>query len=150
MDLEEYAKDQLSYIYDRISSDEETRSKIKNWCITVWIGSLAAANSIHLTHLLKLRTALPFLPIPFFWTLDVIYQIFISWHREHARTLERMLLGLEAIAPGTLKRNSLESGSGHNRHSFKNVIATFLKVPTIVFFYGPMIVVTVVVYWSLS
>ena len=70
MNPEQYAKDQLSYTYDRIAADQETRSKIKNWCVTVWVGSLAVVGSGRLTHLAGIQTVLPFLPIMFFWMLD--------------------------------------------------------------------------------
>ena len=148
MELEQYAKDQLAQIYDRISSDEDTRSKIKNWCTTVWIGSLAVSGSIHAETLGKARLLFPFLAILMFWLMDGTYQRFISHHNGHARKLEEMLLGLRDMTRDDLLNISIASGWRGFKEKrgikvrIKETIRIYFVNPSIARFYIPMAVIT--------
>lgn len=148
MNYEDYAKDQLSYTYDRIESDQNMRAQIKGWCVTVWLASLAAAGSINLTRIQGLTETLPFLPLAFFWLLDGIYQVFIAARRSHARKLERMLLGIEEITPTALEPISLELSAGRDRIQpmWKQISKSFFRDSTVTSFYVPLIIVTAIFY----
>jgi hypothetical protein len=112
MDLEEYAKDQLTHVYARITADQGTRNSIRGWCITVWIGSIAAVSSSRLAIVPGLKSVLPILPIVWFWLLDAMYQTYIFHHITNAKRLEEMLIGLRTITSEELRNTSLASSGG--------------------------------------
>jgi hypothetical protein len=97
MTLDDFAKEQLGYTYSRIEFDQDASSKIRNWCITVWMGALAILSSdrLHLTGVQK--TMLSVMPILFFWFLDALQHTLILFHGIHARKLESFLLGIETF-----------------------------------------------------
>jgi hypothetical protein len=150
MNYEDYAKDQLSYTYDRIESDQNVRAQIENWCVTVWLASLAAAASIDFKKAHGLMEGLPFLPVLFFWLLDGIYQVFIAARRTHARRLEEMLLGMEKITPEALLPISVEFSRGRDltRSLWKQIVKSYFWDSTVVSFYVPLIIVTALFYRS--
>lgn len=152
MTLEEYAKDQLGYAYARIAADKETCAKIKNWCITIWIGSLAVVNSNNLKLTLGQKVALPLLPICFFWVLDAIEHVWIKIHITRAKHLEEILLGLRDTTADELKRLSLESW--YRRRGFKENVLSVLRhvftTETVSVFYGTLMLVTALFYSLLS
>ena len=144
MSHEDYAKEQLTQAYSRIAFDKENSARIKNWCITVWVGSLAAVNSNHLTLGIIQRITLPLLPIIFFWLLDAIQHAYVSLHMHRARKLEGFILGLEQANAAELRRLSLESGhrKGTLAENLWKVMQHAFVVETVVAFYTMLCLVT--------
>ena len=152
MTPEEYAKDQLQSAYDRITSDQEGSAKIKNWCITVWIGSVAVVTSGHAPWPFAQRLALPLLPIIFFWLLDAVANSYIGVHVARAKKLEAILLGLEETTPQRLLDLSL--AAGYPKRSLKEKIKLFVYFfilhKSVSAFYGLLILITSLLYFKLA
>jgi len=113
MTNEEFAKDMLGHIYSRIQSDRATSTKIRNWCITVWVGTLALVNSDKLHLSVNQRHSLPLIPIALFWLLDSLQHVFLHYRHDAARDLEEYLLGLKALSAAELRIRCLGNGISH-------------------------------------
>ena len=142
-----YAKDQLSHVYARINADHETRTTIKGWCVTVWVGSAVAAsfNQVAIHSILKFL--LPLLPIPLFWTLDAMYVMYVAHHAECGKKLEEMSLGLRPITPEGLREISLESSQPplRLRTKFRTLFYGLIVYKSVSVFYATLVVITIVI-----
>jgi hypothetical protein len=152
MKPEEFANDQLKFTYSRIQFDREASSKLRNWCVTVWLASLALVNSdkLHLTMLQHI--ALPVLPLLFFWALDALQNTFIFIHSMHARTIERFLLGREEINAARLEDLTLENAI-HQVPYWRKIKILFrvaFFAETVFIFYIALIAVTLIFYFLLA
>lgn len=144
MDPEAFAHDQLAHKYARIHFDKDTSSKIRNWCITVWAGSVAFASSATLSR--PRQIALSALPILCFWVLDAMQHMFIQIHSQQARWLERVLLGLDPMDVSLLQTRTVTGALNNDpwMAKFRIFLHCALATETVTAFYVALLAGTCV------
>ena len=143
MDKQVLATSLLEKIYEEVRINDEYSKKIRNWCITVWMGAIAlvAYGKIDLNNLQKIL--FPFIPVLVFWVLDAFQNTFASLNARMALKLEKALAneGIDQI-----ETEDLFYMSAYKKLTLREKIRTFLwcmvAKETVTFFYAVLIVVT--------
>ena len=78
MDKSKIANEQLKFLYEEIRNDLDNSKKIRNWCVTVWMASLAAISYEKIELVDSQLMIFPFVPILLFWLLDAFQNTFAS------------------------------------------------------------------------
>src|SRR3989442_11483403 len=91
MMTEERVLQQLQVGYDDIRHNYSKISTIQNWCLTVWLATLALVSGPQLKFSFVQRAILPLLPILVFWVLTGLQYMFIIIQIQRAEALERAL-----------------------------------------------------------
>ena len=127
----------LDQLYDVIKCDNDRSNKIRSWCITIWMATLAIVSTGKLTVTLEQKYILSLLPIIMFWLLDGFQNSFILMHSNRAKELENI------ISNGTydnLPNDEYFFISGHRKLSFRSKIkalitSLFLRETVTVFYF---------------
>ena len=145
MDKKTSAEHLLSKLYESIDRDKETSAKIRNWCITVWLGSLAFVLSPKFSLSPLQSKIFPFFPIMVFWVLDAFQNSFIYIHGATARKIESALANDEI---NELEPNELYFLISYDRIQFSMKLKSFVRAlvakETVAFFYIILLLSTAV------
>ena len=122
-------------------------SKIRNWCVTVWSGTLVLSvpNRPPVTAVRQITVSVA--PIVCFWFLDALQHVFIRLHIEHANRLERFLLGLQDMDSSLLYSHTLENAIQNVSYSrkLKEFFTCAFGKETVTTFYVLLLIATLVV-----
>lgn len=91
MDKKAAAENLLAKLYDEIWRNREASTKIRNWCITVWMASLAFVLSPKSSLNPSQAHLFPLMPVLVFWILDALQHSFVEIHFQTARNIELAL-----------------------------------------------------------
>ena len=89
MDKNERANHLLEKMYEEIRINDENSKKIRNWCITVWMASLAAIAYGKMDISPSQQNLFPFIPVLLFWLLDSFQNTFASLNVLRVLELEK-------------------------------------------------------------
>ena len=82
----------LDRLRGKIKHEAEISTKLKQWCISVWIGTLAFIATGKLIITVEQAFLLPFIPIFLFFFLDIFQGALISKHSKIIYILEELLI----------------------------------------------------------
>lgn len=83
---------QLTQHYQFWLAQNERSFKVQNWCITVWLATLALPHSVHLDLATSQRLALSLLPVFLFWMVSGVQSAFADLVAQRPKSLEKALL----------------------------------------------------------
>ena len=81
----------LDELRGNLKHESEVSTKLKQWCISVWIGVLAILTTGKMTITLEQAFILPFIPIFLFFFLDIFQGALLSQLAKKIYTIEELL-----------------------------------------------------------
>ena len=149
VDLTTLAQRQLDATYDRINHDQQISTAIRNWCVTVWVGTLVLIHSDNIELSDPQRSLIPLLPILFFWLQDSITCAFIQFHKDRARSLEELMIDPSGPEVNGLRALMLQHRDGGTsiRSRAIGVIRVAFLAESLVLFYVGLLAMSLVAAW---
>ena len=82
----------LEQLHCASRADMEAVGRVRNWCITVWMASLAAINSDSISLTQWQKYLLPMMPLFLFWILESFYFTFVHLRNAQILELEKIVI----------------------------------------------------------
>ena len=82
----------LDELRRNLKHESEVSTKLKQWCISVWIGVLAIITTGKMTITVEQTFILPFIPIFLFFFLDIFQGALIAQLSQKVYTIEELLV----------------------------------------------------------
>ncbi len=146
MNKSDMAYRMLDILHSSAERNHEASFRIRGWCITVWMASLAFIMSSDFSLSETQKTVFPFLPIALFWLLDGFQNTFKLVHGRTAGRVE------EAIATENLEQLDMKNLLYYSSYpqipyseKVRAFFAALFTLETVVFFYIVLTAVTCVI-----
>ena len=127
---------QLERLYTNISEDRARCFAIRQWCVTVWLGTLAALASGKLSITIRQALFLTIASVVMFWILDGFQHVFVRINSTRARELEAILANPSTIDTFGLRHFCV---SGYKEIAYRTKMRHFVRTlflnETVFFFY---------------